>query len=146
MIFPICLLGTGKTILGVYIVYRFFVLNSKNQRKFEDPKDENKKQVILYCGPSNKSVDVVAGKCFVSLLKFQLHLFFVTITRVVYAFCFCNTDYLLKFGDSLRPLRVYSQQVEMLDYPYPDCTLQFSQRAVHQERAKPELRYGNHTS
>lgn len=60
------LLGTGKTVVGVYIVYCFFELNSKNPRKVDDPKDENKKQVILYCGPSNKSVDVVAGRlpCF----------------------------------------------------------------------------------
>ncbi|KAM7402778.1 hypothetical protein PAMP_017989 [Pampus punctatissimus] len=49
-------------------------------------------------------------------------------------------EYLLRFGDSLRPLRVYSQQVEMLDYPYPDCTLQFSHRSFRQERAKQELR------
>ncbi|XP_076606270.1 3'-5' exoribonuclease HELZ2-like [Chaetodon auriga] len=101
--------GTGKTIVGAYIVYRFLELNSKKQRKFVDPQDVNKKEVILYCGPSNKSVDVVA-------------------------------DYLLKFGDSLRPLRVYSQQVEMLDYPYPDCTLHFFQRALRQEPAKPALR------
>ncbi|XP_042354477.1 helicase with zinc finger domain 2-like [Plectropomus leopardus] len=101
--------GTGKTVVGVYIVYCFFELNSKNQRKFVDPMDANKKQVILYCGPSNKSVDVVA-------------------------------EYLLRFGDRLRPLRVYSQQVEMLDYPYPDCTLQFSQRSLRQECAKQELR------
>ncbi|XP_035517753.1 helicase with zinc finger domain 2-like [Morone saxatilis] len=101
--------GTGKTVVGVYIVYHFLELNSKNPRKFHDPKDGNKKEVILYCGPSNKSVDVVAG-------------------------------YLLGFEDSLRPLRVYSQQVEMLDYPYPDCTLQFSRRTLRQECAKPELR------
>ncbi|KAM9362141.1 3'-5' exoribonuclease HELZ2-like [Symphorus nematophorus] len=101
--------GTGKTIVGVYIVYRFFEWNSKNPKKSEDPNDNKKKQVILYCGPSNKSVDVVA-------------------------------ECLLKIGDRLRPLRVYSQQVEMLDYPYPDCTLQFSQRNLRQERAKEELR------
>ncbi|XP_040889071.1 helicase with zinc finger domain 2-like isoform X2 [Toxotes jaculatrix] len=101
--------GTGKTVVGVYIVYCLFELNSKNRRKCDDPKDENKKQVILYCGPSNKSVDVVA-------------------------------EYLLRFGDSLKPLRVYSQQVEMLDYPYPDCTLQFSRRTLRQDRSKPELR------
>lgn len=47
--------------MGVYIVYCFSKLNSKNPRKVDDPKDENKKQVILYC-PSNKSVDVVAGR------------------------------------------------------------------------------------
>lgn len=56
------LTGTGKTVVGVYIVYWFFKQNSRKQRMFEDPKDKNKKEVILYCGPSNKSVDVVAGK------------------------------------------------------------------------------------
>uniref|UniRef100_A0A3Q0RPB4 RNB domain-containing protein n=1 Tax=Amphilophus citrinellus TaxID=61819 RepID=A0A3Q0RPB4_AMPCI len=100
--------GTGKTVVGVYIVYCFFEYNSKNQRKWSDPKDKEKKEVILYCGPSNKSVDVVAGK---------LHYF-----------------------DSLRPLRVYSQQVEMLDFPYPDCHLQFSHRTLRQDRSKPELK------
>ncbi|KAG7229521.1 hypothetical protein INR49_031945 [Caranx melampygus] len=40
-----------------------------------------------------------------------------------------------------RGFRVYSQQVEMLDYPYPDCNLQFSQRTLRQEHSKPELRY-----
>lgn len=61
--FPFCLLGTGKTIVGAYIVYCFFVLNCKKKRKLLDPKDENKKtSYTCYCGPSNKSVDVVAGK------------------------------------------------------------------------------------
>uniref|UniRef100_A0A3Q4B4S9 DNA2/NAM7 helicase helicase domain-containing protein n=1 Tax=Mola mola TaxID=94237 RepID=A0A3Q4B4S9_MOLML len=101
--------GTGKTIVAVYIVYNFFVLNTKNPRKYVHPKDENKKEVIFYCGPSNKSVDVFAV-------------------------------YLSKFGESLRPLRVYSQHVETLDYPYPDCTRQFSQRTFRQERANAELR------
>ncbi|XP_068170557.1 3'-5' exoribonuclease HELZ2-like isoform X2 [Antennarius striatus] len=99
--------GTGKTIVGVYIVKHFFELNSKSPRKFVHLKDKNKKEVILYCGPSNKSVDVVA-------------------------------EFLLKFGDELKLLRVYSQQVEMLDYPYPVSTLQFS--SLRHERAKPELR------
>uniref|UniRef100_A0A7N6F662 C3H1-type domain-containing protein n=1 Tax=Anabas testudineus TaxID=64144 RepID=A0A7N6F662_ANATE len=101
--------GTGKTVVGVYIVYCFLELNSKNQRKFDDPNDENKKQVILYCGPSNKSVDVVA-------------------------------EYLLRFEDMLNPLRVYSQQVEMLDYPFPGCTLPFSRRTRLPDRSKPELK------
>ncbi|KAK1902154.1 Helicase with zinc finger domain 2 [Dissostichus eleginoides] len=101
--------GTGKTVVGVKIVFGFFELNAKSPRTNVDPRDENKKQVILYCGPSNKSVDVVA-------------------------------EYLLRFGDRLRPLRFYSQHVEMLDYPYPDCALQFSRRSIRQEHAKPELR------
>ncbi|KAM4625518.1 3'-5' exoribonuclease HELZ2-like [Polymixia lowei] len=100
--------GTGKTVVGVYIVYWFLELNSKSNRRFTDQKDKDKKEVILYCGPSNKSVDVVA-------------------------------EYLLKFGNNLKPLRVYSQQVEMLDYPYPGCGLQFSHTS-RQERSKDELR------
>ncbi|XP_008300802.1 helicase with zinc finger domain 2 [Stegastes partitus] len=101
--------GTGKTVVGVYIVNWFVELNAKHPRKFADPKDKDKKEVILYCGPSNKSVDVVA-------------------------------EYLMRFTDSLKPLRVYSQQVEMVDYPYPDSNLQFSQRTLRQDRSKPELR------
>ncbi|KAL0977836.1 hypothetical protein UPYG_G00161950 [Umbra pygmaea] len=103
--------GTGKTVVGVYIVYWFLVLNSENTRTFgeKDKKEKNKKEVILYCGPSNKSVDVVA-------------------------------EYLLKFGDRLKPLRVYSQQMEMLEYPYPGSDLQLCARKHRQERSKPELR------
>ena len=56
--------------VGVYLVYWFFKLNSMNQRKIDSPKDrvmtkdktKDSHEVILYCGPSNKSVDVVAGK------------------------------------------------------------------------------------
>ncbi|KAM7006817.1 3'-5' exoribonuclease HELZ2-like [Tautogolabrus adspersus] len=101
--------GTGKTVVGVYLVYCFFELNSQSQRESVEPEDKNKKQVILYCGPSNKSVDVVA-------------------------------EYLVRFGGEIKPLRVYGQQVEMLDYPYPDGTLQFPRSTLRQARAKPELR------
>nr|XP_046195439.1 helicase with zinc finger domain 2-like [Oncorhynchus gorbuscha] len=101
--------GTGKTVVGVYIVYWYHVLNSHNPRIFEDPKDKDKKEVILYCGPSNKSVDVVA-------------------------------EYLLRFGDKLKPLRLYSRQMEMLEYPYPGSILQLSPRSLRQERSKPKLR------
>ncbi|KAM3878008.1 3'-5' exoribonuclease HELZ2 [Diretmus argenteus] len=101
--------GTGKTVVGVNIVYWFCELNSKCSRKCVNPKDKNKHEVILYCGPSNKSVDVVA-------------------------------EYLLRFGKKLKPLRVYSHQVEMLDYPHPDWSLQFSPSSLRQEKSKSELR------
>uniref|UniRef100_A0A8C2PXC4 Si:dkey-97a13.6 n=1 Tax=Cyprinus carpio TaxID=7962 RepID=A0A8C2PXC4_CYPCA len=52
--------GTGKTVVGAYIVYWFSQLNTKNPWKLKEVKDKEKKEVILYCGPSNKSVDVVA--------------------------------------------------------------------------------------
>ncbi|XP_059419292.1 helicase with zinc finger domain 2-like isoform X2 [Carassius carassius] len=58
--------GTGKTVVGAYIVYWFSQLNTKNPWKLKDVKDKEKREVILYCGPSNKSVDVVAE----FLLKF----------------------------------------------------------------------------
>ncbi|XP_046567929.1 LOW QUALITY PROTEIN: helicase with zinc finger domain 2-like [Haliotis rubra] len=45
--------GTGKTTIGVKLVYLFNKINRTNS-------DEGKRQV-LYCGPSNKSVDLVAG-------------------------------------------------------------------------------------
>uniref|UniRef100_A0A3Q2CPH5 Helicase with zinc finger domain 2-like n=1 Tax=Cyprinodon variegatus TaxID=28743 RepID=A0A3Q2CPH5_CYPVA len=95
---------TGKTVVGVNIVYWFLKLNSESPRNYKDPKDRNKKEVILYCGPSNKSVDVV-------------------------------------FGKTLRILRIYGKQVEAVEYPYPNCDLQFSHRSLRQERSKPELRY-----
>ncbi|KAG1934973.1 regulator of nonsense transcripts [Pimephales promelas] len=98
--------GTGKTVVGAYIVYWFSQLNSKNPWKL---KDKKKREVILYCGPSNKSVDVVA-------------------------------EYLLKFGEQLKPLRVYSRQMEMQEYPYPGSNIQLSHKSLRQERSKSELR------
>lgn len=64
-------------------MYCFFELNSKNPRKCDDPKDENKKQVILYCGPSNKSVDVVAGKLLYFSAEILAAFLSVTITHVL---------------------------------------------------------------
>ncbi|KAK9979970.1 hypothetical protein ABG768_013372 [Culter alburnus] len=101
--------GTGKTVVGAYIVYWFSHLNSKNLWKLKDPKDKEKREVILYCGPSNKSVDVVA-------------------------------EYLLKFGEQLKPLRVYSRQMEMQEYPYPGSNIQLSHKSLRQEQSKSELR------
>lgn len=49
----------------------------------------------------------------------------------------------MRSGGKLKALRVYSQQVEMLDYPNPDCNLQFSRRNLRQDRSRPELRYSN---
>uniref|UniRef100_A0A8C2DV44 Si:dkey-97a13.6 n=2 Tax=Cyprinus carpio TaxID=7962 RepID=A0A8C2DV44_CYPCA len=90
--------GTGKTVVGAYIVYWFSQLNSKNPWKLKELKDK-KREVILYCGPSNKSVDVVA-------------------------------EYLLKFGNKLKQLRVYSRQMEMQEYPYPGSNLQLSHKSL----------------
>ena len=55
-------LGTGKTVTGVHIAYWFAQLNRK--RKLAEKKDgkEHSGSMVFYCGPSNKSVDVVARK------------------------------------------------------------------------------------
>lgn len=67
-----CFIGTGKTVVGAYIVYWFSQLNSKKPQNLKELKDQEKKEVILYCGPSNKSVDVVAGKyCLRNKEKFK---------------------------------------------------------------------------
>ncbi|XP_071507763.1 3'-5' exoribonuclease HELZ2-like isoform X2 [Diadema antillarum] len=45
--------GTGKTVTGAYLAYFFSCINSQLQTGDQRPQ-------VLYCGPSNKSVDVVA--------------------------------------------------------------------------------------
>ncbi|XP_010189965.1 PREDICTED: helicase with zinc finger domain 2, partial [Mesitornis unicolor] len=56
--------GTGKTVVGTHIVYWFHKLNEDGMEKEKTslPEEEKSKdrKCILYCGPSNKSVDVVA--------------------------------------------------------------------------------------
>ena len=62
--------GTGKTVTGVHIAYWFVKQNMQQQQDDLDivlpdiddqPKGPQNK--VIYCGPSNKSVDVVASKC-----------------------------------------------------------------------------------
>ncbi|CAG2250010.1 unnamed protein product [Mytilus edulis] len=47
-------LGTGKTYTGIKLVYLFNQINLKRQAM------GNEKKQIIFCGPSNKSVDLVA--------------------------------------------------------------------------------------
>ena len=53
--------GTGKSVTGAHIAYVFARLN-----KTLNTADSH--QCVLYCGPSNKSVEVVFGKY--SMLEF----------------------------------------------------------------------------
>ncbi|XP_061076582.1 helicase with zinc finger domain 2 [Conger conger] len=105
--------GTGKTVVGVYIVFLFSMRNKQDLTRLplerKDNDGEKKKDgCILYCGPSNKSVDVVA-------------------------------EHLLKLKKELKPLRVYSEQREMLEFPYPGSHLKLSRKA-REEKPNPELR------
>lgn len=62
----ICQTGTGKTVVGIHIVYQFFNKNKEFLSTSSDSSSaaqkQQKKPAILYCGPSNKSVDIVAGE------------------------------------------------------------------------------------
>lgn len=50
---------------------------------------------------------------------------------------------LLKLRKVLKPLRVYSEQMEMLEFPYPGSNLKLSRRSIREERPKRELRSAN---
>ncbi|XP_067095662.1 3'-5' exoribonuclease HELZ2 [Osmerus mordax] len=102
--------GTGKTIVGVHLAYWFFKLNQYAPTHELTTTDDSSppRRCILYCGPSNKSVDVVAGQ-------------------------------LLKLKDVLKPLRVYSDQMEMLEFPYPGSNLKLSRRSVREGKPNKEL-------
>ncbi|XP_072540872.1 3'-5' exoribonuclease HELZ2 isoform X2 [Salminus brasiliensis] len=102
--------GTGKTVVGVHIVYWFFKENQKLPPCQKVKDEEPKKRGILYCGPSNKSVDVVAGQ-------------------------------LLKLQKKLKPLRVYSDQMEILEFPYPGSNLKLSRHSQRVEKPNKELSY-----
>ena len=53
-------LGTGKTVTGVHIAYWFAKMNKNGIPLVTLDGKEYKGSVVFYCGPSNKSVDVVA--------------------------------------------------------------------------------------
>ncbi|XP_073708722.1 LOW QUALITY PROTEIN: 3'-5' exoribonuclease HELZ2-like [Garra rufa] len=95
--------GTGKTVVGVHIVY--WLLRNIQQLPANN---SQKKTAVLYCGPSNKSVDVVAG-------------------------------HLLKLQNQVRPLRVYSDQMEKLEFPYPGFNLKMSRNSKRGEKPNTEL-------
>ena len=49
----IILIGTGKSVTGAHLAYIFARANSSRPHN---------NQCVLYCGPSNKAVDVVHGE------------------------------------------------------------------------------------
>ncbi|KAL6468541.1 hypothetical protein MHYP_G00220650 [Metynnis hypsauchen] len=106
--------GTGKTVVGVHITYQFYMKNKASeaeqikQDSCSDQKKE-KKRGILYCGPSNKSVDIVA-------------------------------EQLMKLNDVLKPLRIYCDQMEMREFPYPGSDLKLCHKSFRDEKPKDKLR------
>lgn len=49
------LTGTGKTLTGIKLIILFNQINLKHREEGGDHK------LVVYCGPSNKSVDLVAS-------------------------------------------------------------------------------------
>uniref|UniRef100_A0A2I3NI64 3'-5' exoribonuclease HELZ2 n=1 Tax=Papio anubis TaxID=9555 RepID=A0A2I3NI64_PAPAN len=85
---PLCR-GTGKTIVGLHIIFWFHKSNQEQVQPGGSPHGETQLggPCILYCGPSNKSVDVLAE--------------------------------LLLRRTELKPLRVYGEQAEASEFPVP---------------------------
>ncbi|XP_030620985.1 helicase with zinc finger domain 2 [Chanos chanos] len=109
--------GTNRNIVGVHLVYQFYLKNRlfENLRSEEGglgqnttSKEKPKKCGILYCGPSNKSVDIVA-------------------------------EQLMKLKGDLKPLRVYCEQMEMREFPYPGSDMKLCRRTFR-DKPKKELR------
>ncbi|CAH6776633.1 Helz2 [Phodopus roborovskii] len=82
--------GTGKTIVGLHIIYWFHRSNQQQVPTGSNCSTEEQLggPCVLYCGPSNKSVDVMGGL-------------------------------LLSRKTELRPLRVYGEQAEATEFPMP---------------------------
>ena len=53
-------IGTGKSVFGAHLAYAFIVANNPDF-KFVTSTNDEKIKCVMYCGPSNKSVDVVLG-------------------------------------------------------------------------------------
>ncbi|XP_018411937.1 PREDICTED: helicase with zinc finger domain 2 [Nanorana parkeri] len=86
--------GTGKTVVGVHLAYWFHHANQDTQPT-ADSEEMMGRRMLMYCGPSNKSVDVVS-------------------------------EMLLPLREKLRPLRVYSEQMELSEFPYPGSNLRLT--------------------
>ncbi|XP_048354826.1 helicase with zinc finger domain 2 isoform X2 [Sphaerodactylus townsendi] len=101
--------GTGKTVVGSHIVYWFCQLNQeKKENKSSLGEADEVRSHILYCGPSNKSVDVVAEM----LMKIK----------------------------GVKPLRVYGEMVEMMEFPFPGSSLHVSRKGTRDTKSKPDIR------
>ena len=55
----LCPVGTGKSVTGSHLAYAFITSNSAVTTNSEP---DERIRCVMYCGPSNKSVDVVLGK------------------------------------------------------------------------------------
>ena len=59
-------IGTGKSVTGAHLAYAFIIANNPNLKLVPLNNDE-KIKCVMYCGPSNKSVDVVLGMLIIAM-------------------------------------------------------------------------------
>ena len=106
--------GTGKSVTGAHIAYVFAKLN-----KTLNTADSH--QCVLYCGPSNKSVDVVFG-------MFSGHMGSYIAVIIITFFSAEEFSKFLEARESLdvKILRIYSSAVERRDYPGPKLENQYT--------------------
>ncbi|XP_060080727.1 helicase with zinc finger domain 2-like [Ylistrum balloti] len=98
--------GTGKTFTGIKLIYLFHQLNKMAEARGED------RRQILFCGPSNKSVDLVARWM-----------------KEKFMYCLKGP----------RIVRFYSQAYECVDYPVPGRE-DSSRRSLRNARPDPYLK------
>ena len=55
--YPLIYAGTGKSVTGAHLAYNFAKCNGRHRLKHGA-----KGKCVVYCGPSNKAVDVVHGQ------------------------------------------------------------------------------------
>lgn len=130
--------GTGKTVVGFHIVFWLHKFNEELAcgAPCGGP-------CILYCGPSNKSVDVVAGvlgrPC--GALLGGAGRRGRALTRPL------PPGLLLSRRAELKPLRVYSEQAEATEFPVPGVGSRGLPRKTPREgRPNPELRCASRMS
>lgn len=92
--------GTGKTFTGVVLIRMFCSINKEICSK------GGKKRVVLFCGPSNKSVDLVTG---------ILPLMFANKIQVKnQQSCFFNLHVLAYFRQTF-PIKIYQRPINNCD-------------------------------
>ena len=66
--------GTGKSVTGAHLAYAFIVAKNPDLKLVPPYSADEKIKCVMYCGPSNKSVDVVLGM-FINITKMLAGMF-----------------------------------------------------------------------
>lgn len=124
--------------MGFHIVYWFHRSNQEQAPTGGSPSREEQLggPCVLYCGPSNKSVDVLGG---------VLGLMY-GIARGCWALSFSLTSslalgLLLRKKTEMRPLRVYGEQAEATEFPLPGVSRSLFGKTSQEGRPNQSLRY-----